>query len=65
MVLCFSPVSAKLAEVSQKFPGIVTSTTVDVFDEWPAKAMYGVAIKEMQTVRNSQLFKVQYVILIF
>ena len=23
--------------------------TVDVFDEWPARALYGVAVKKMQT----------------
>ena len=24
-------------------------TTVDVFDEWPAKALYGVALKEIHS----------------
>ena len=58
VVLCFSPVSAKLAEVCRKFPGLVTNATVDMFDEWPPKAMFGVAIKEIQTVKNSHLLKV-------
>lgn len=33
----------------RQYPGLVIHATVDVFDEWPAKALYGVAVKKMQT----------------
>lgn len=58
VVLCFVPTSAKLAEVCKKFPGLVTNTTVDMFDEWPPKAMFGVAHKEIHFVKNTHLLKV-------
>lgn len=48
VVLCFTPLSPELTEVCKRFPGLVTHATVDVFDEWPAKALYSVAVKEMQ-----------------
>jgi hypothetical protein len=40
--------SRELAEMCRKFPGLVMHATVNVFDEWPGKALYDLAIKKMQ-----------------
>lgn len=32
----------------------MTHTTIDVFDEWPAKALYSVAMKEIQLEESKQ-----------
>ena len=53
ITLCFSPASLLLAQLCLKYPGLVTHATVNVLDEWPAKALYGVAIKELHS--NSEL----------
>ena len=47
LVLCFSPFSPQLCEVVT--PGLVTRCTVGVFDEWPPKAMLGVAVRELHS----------------
>jgi len=46
--LCFTPHSKGLAGMCRQFPGLVTHLTVDVFDEWSAKALHGVAVKHLQ-----------------
>lgn len=48
VVLCFTPLSQELAEVCAKFPGLVMHATVNMYDEWPGRALYGLAIKKMQ-----------------
>ena len=54
VVLCFTPLSRQLGEACREFPGLLTQATVDIFDEWPAKALYILAIKEMQDDRITQ-----------
>ena len=38
----------------RKFPGLVMHATVNVFDEWPGKALYGLAMKKMQEDKLTQ-----------
>ena len=47
IVICFTPSSPCLMELCRKYPSFVTHATVDVYDEWPSKALYGVALKEI------------------
>ena len=49
IVLCFSPTSPLLVQLCRRYPGLVTHATVNVCDEWPAKALYGVAVKELHS----------------
>lgn len=49
IVLCFSPSSQVLSELCRTYPNLVTLATVNVYDEWPAKALYGVALKELHS----------------
>ena len=49
IALCFSPSSLLLVQLCRKYPGLVTHATVNVLDEWPAKALYGVAMKELHS----------------
>ena len=47
IVFCLSPTNLLFTELCSKYPGLVTHSTVDFFDEWSAKALYGVAYKEI------------------
>jgi len=43
IVLCFSPANEKFAERARRFPGIVSSTTIDWFLKWGTNALLAVA----------------------
>jgi dynein heavy chain len=43
MSLCFSPVGDAFRNRAMKFPAIISSTVIDWFQEWPEKALFGVA----------------------
>jgi len=43
VVLCMSPVNPKFPERARKFPGLVSSTTIDWFLPWPEDALRSVS----------------------
>lgn len=47
VVLCLSAVGEAFRERCRLFPGLVNCTTIDWFTEWPADALYEVAVKQM------------------
>ncbi|KAK9823872.1 hypothetical protein WJX72_006072 [[Myrmecia] bisecta] len=47
VILCLSPIGEAFRERCRMFPGLVNCTTIDWFTEWPADALYEVAIKQL------------------
>lgn len=43
IILCFSPVGDNFRVKSRKFPGLVSSTSIDYFHSWPRDALIDVA----------------------
>jgi len=43
MILCFSPVGDNFRVKARKFPGLVSSTSIDYFHAWPNDALIDVA----------------------
>jgi len=43
MGLCFSPVGEAFRKRARSFPGLINSTSIDWFHEWPEDALIGVA----------------------
>jgi len=43
LILCFSPVGDNFRIKSRKFPGLISSTTIDQFHAWPYDALIDVA----------------------
>ena len=43
MILCFSPVGDNFRVKARKFPGLVSSTSIDYFHAWPLDALIDVA----------------------
>jgi len=50
IVLCMSPAGDKLRLRSRNFPGLVSSTSIDWFFQWPESALSAVAIVYLQDV---------------
>ena len=50
LALCFSPVGDAFRFRARKFPGIINSTSMDWFHEWPRDALIGVAMRFLQEV---------------
>lgn len=48
VVLCLSPIGEAFRERCRMFPGLVNCTTIDWFTEWPADALYEVAVKQLE-----------------
>lgn len=43
LILCFSPVGDNFRIKSRKFPGLISSTSLDQFHPWPYDALVDVA----------------------
>ena len=43
IILCFSPVGENFRVKSRKFPGLISSTSIDWFHKWPKNALIDVA----------------------
>jgi len=43
LILCFSPVGDNFRIKSRKFPGLISSTSLDQFHAWPYDALIDVA----------------------
>ena len=50
VVLCFSPVGESFRIRCRKFPGLISSTTIDWFHPWPRDALVSVANRFLQDV---------------
>lgn len=50
VVLCMSPVGASFRDRIRMYPAIVNNTNIDLFAEWPDKALHEVAIKFLADV---------------
>lgn len=48
--LCFSPVGEGFRVRGRSFPGLINSTTIDWFHEWPEDALIGVAKKFLKEI---------------
>jgi dynein heavy chain len=48
--LCFSPVGEAFRVRGRQFPGLINSTTIDWFHEWPEDALVGVAKKFLKDI---------------
>lgn len=48
--LCFSPVGEAFRVRGRQFPGLINSTTIDWFHEWPEEALIGVAKKFLKDI---------------
>ena len=49
VVLCCSPASQELDRLCSAYPGLIVRSTVNVYDDWPAKALFKVALKQLST----------------
>ena len=48
IALCFSPVGDAFRYRARKFPGLISSTSIDWFHEWPRDALIGVAARFLE-----------------
>lgn len=48
--LCFSPVGEAFRVRGRQFPGLINSTSIDWFHEWPEDALVGVAKKFLKDI---------------
>jgi dynein heavy chain len=48
VALCFSPVGDAFRTRARKFPGIINSTHINWFHEWPKEALISVALKFLE-----------------
>jgi len=49
--LCFSPVGEAFRVRGRSFPGLINSTSIDWFHEWPEDALVGVAKKFLKEIK--------------
>ena len=52
VVLCLSPVGEAFRERCRMFPGLVNSTTIDWFTDWPSDALFEVAQKQLEDLTD-------------
>jgi len=50
MGLCFSPVGEGFRKRARSFPGLINSTSIDWFHEWPEDALIGVANRFLKSI---------------
>lgn len=50
MCLCFSPVGETFRKRARSFPGLINSTSIDWFHEWPEDALIGVATRFLKEI---------------
>ena len=60
VVLCFSPVGDAFRERLRKFPSLVSCCTIDVFQQWPADALGGVAQRFLERIEMDADIKVHH-----
>lgn len=53
-MLCCSPASQELERLCSTYPGLITRSTVNVYDDWPTKALLKVALKQLSCCHLAQ-----------